>query len=65
LDFDPVLSELAALWSDARKAPIDSERAHSLINRYFSIASNIKNHEQMAVIFETARKHVSQADIGQ
>lgn len=60
LDFELVLSEVVEIWSSAVNKPLDRERIRVLMSRYYPVAHNIKSHEQMAGIFETARKHVSE-----
>jgi hypothetical protein len=63
LDFEMVLSEVVAIWSSALNKPLNRERIRAFMSRYYPVAHNIKSHEQMAGIFETARKHVSEEAI--
>jgi hypothetical protein len=63
LDFEAVLSELVEVWSAFRETQLDREHIRSLVNSYYPVASAIKGHDQMVVVFETARKHVSEAAI--
>jgi hypothetical protein len=64
LDFEAALVELVVIWSGACKMQLDLEHTRSLIDSYFPVALGIKQHEQMAAIFETARRHVSQSELG-
>jgi hypothetical protein len=63
LDFEKVLSELIEIWSADRNKEFDLEQTRALISRYFQVAWRIRGHEQMASIFEAARKHVVEATI--
>jgi hypothetical protein len=59
VDFEKVLSELVEIWSAARGNSLDPEHTRKLVSRYFPVALPIRGHEQMAGIFEIARKQLS------
>jgi len=53
LDFEALLPELAAIWSEARPA-VDLELARHLISDYFPTALRIKSRESMEDVFGAA-----------
>jgi hypothetical protein len=59
LDFEKLVSELVAKWSDASTTQMDQERIRSLINRYFPIAIKIKLNDRMSAVFDSARKFLA------
>jgi hypothetical protein len=59
LNFEQVLSDLAAIWSKAGGRTVEPEQIRGLISRYFPAARPIRKHEQMTSVFEIARKYVA------
>ncbi len=59
-DFEKVLSDLIEVWSAAHGRQFDPEHTRSLLSRYFSVALQIGPEEQMASVFELARKFVTE-----
>lgn len=60
LDFEIMIDELVALWSSAPNVPPHREWIRGLMLRYYPIASQIKSHETMPRVFETANKQLSE-----
>lgn len=59
LDFEAILAELVTIWSDTPHRDVGAEHARALISQYFPVASDIRKHDKMDGIFESARVFLS------
>ena len=59
LDLEPVLAELAMIWSSESEKNMDLDLARRLITNYYPIATTIKSHERMEAVFGTAHVFLS------
>jgi hypothetical protein len=61
VDFEKLLSELVVIWSRKDEKQFDLEDTRRLVSGYFPTGQKIRGHENMAIIFDTARNYVDKS----